>query len=101
MNDFVAIFQTIATIAAVAAVFVHLGHRDEQLNSLARSVDRLREAVDDLVKTTVAVTTTLTHSQRHADDIDRRIDRLEHNHRMRSMGPCANERAGAESGVEI
>jgi len=77
MNDLVALFQTIATVAAAAAVFIHLGHRDEQLNSLAKSVDELRRSVADLVKVVVATTTTLQHSQRTAEDIARRIDRLE------------------------
>lgn len=77
MNDFLAIFQMFATIAAAAAVFIHLGHRDEQLNALIRSVSELRESVADLVKVSVATTTTLQHSQRAADDVARRIDRLE------------------------
>jgi len=77
MNEFIAVFQMFATIAAAAAVFIHLGHRDEQLNALIRSVNELRESVADLVKVTVATTTTLQHSQRSADDVARRIDRLE------------------------
>ena len=84
MNDFFAFCQLIATGAAAAAIFIHLGHRDEQLNALIRSVNELRESVAELVKVTVATTTTLQHSQRAAEDIARRIDRLEQARHCRS-----------------
>jgi len=99
LNEIVAIFQTIATVAAAGAIFIHLGHRDEQLNSLARSVDQLRKVVDDLVKTTVAVTTTIQYSQRMHEDTARRIDRLEQNHRFQSTGCSAP--SGSGGGLEL
>ena len=88
MSDLMAWFQFMAMVAGVAAIFIHIGHRDQQLNSLAHSVDELKSIVADLVKAQIAATTNVAHAQRMIDDLSRRIEHIEH-------GRC--ERCGAEA----
>ncbi len=76
--ELLAYFQLIALIGGVAAIFIHIGHRDAQLHSLARSVDELKSIVADLLKAQVAATTNAANSQRLIDDLSRRIEHLEH-----------------------
>ena len=79
MSELMAYFQFVAMVAAVAAIFIHIGHRDQQLNSLASSVDELKSIVADLLKAQITATTNVTHAQRMIDDLSRRIEHLEHN----------------------
>jgi len=78
MTETLAYLQLVTLIAGVGGLFVHIGHRDQQLVSLARSVDELKSIVADLVKTQIAATTNAANSQRLIDDLSRRIEHLEH-----------------------
>lgn len=85
MSDVMAWFQFMAMVAGVAAIFIHIGHRDAQISSLASSVDELKSIVADLVKAQIAATTNAAHGQRMIDDLSRRIEHLEQ-HRCTHCG---------------
>lgn len=79
MSEFMAYMQFVAMVAGVAAIFIHIGNRDQQIRSLARSVDELKSIVADLVKAQIAASTNVAHAQRMIDDLSRRIEHLEQN----------------------
>ncbi len=92
MFDLMAYLQLSAMIAGVAAIFIHIGHRDQQLRSLANSVEELRSIVSDLVKAQIAASTNVAHAQRMIDDLSRRIEHIEQS-RCPSRGVTAAEGA--------
>lgn len=89
MADLMAWFQFMAMVAGVAAIFVHIGHRDQQLASLASSVDELKSIVADLVKAQIAATTNVTHAQKLIDDVSRRLEHVEHGRCERCGATCS------------
>ena len=69
--------QLVALIIAVAAVFMNLGRRDEQLESATRNLNELENIVQDLVKSQVYGNTKDSEHDRILDDLRSRINRLE------------------------
>jgi chaperonin cofactor prefoldin len=69
--------QLVVLIVTVAAVFMSLGRRDEQLNSATRNLNELEKIVLDLVKSQVAGVTKDSEHDRVLSDLKVRINRLE------------------------
>lgn len=77
-GDILAIVQTIAIVAGMIVMLMRIGRRDQVLEQTDRGLQELSAITKDLLRSVVALSTTVKHHDDMMKGISRRVERLEH-----------------------
>ena len=77
-GDILAIVQTIAIVAGMIVMLMRIGRRDQVLEQTDRGLQELSAITKDLLRSVVALSTTVKHHDEMMKGISRRVERLEH-----------------------
>jgi len=77
-GDILAIVQTVAIVAGMIVMLMRIGRRDQVLEQTDRGLQELSAITKDLLRSVVAVSTTVKHHDEMMKGISRRVERLEH-----------------------
>ena len=77
-GDVLAIVQTIAIVAGMIVMLMRIGRRDQVLEQTDRGLQELSAITKDLLRSVVALSTTVKHHDEMMKGISRRVERLEH-----------------------
>jgi len=77
-GDILAIVQTVAIVAGMIVMLMRIGRRDQVLEQTDRGLQELSAITKDLLRSVVALSTTVKHHDEMMKGISRRVERLEH-----------------------
>lgn len=77
-GDILAIVQTVAIVAGMIVMLMRIGRRDQVLEQTDRGLQELSAITKDLLRSVVALSTTVKHHDEMMRGISRRVERLEH-----------------------
>lgn len=77
-GDILAIVQTVAIVAGMIVMLMRIGRRDQVLEQTDRGLQELSAITKDLLRSVVALSTTVKHHDDLMKGISRRVERLEH-----------------------
>lgn len=77
-GDILAIVQTVAIVAGMIVMLMRIGRRDQVLEQTDRGLQELSAITKDLLRSVVALSTTVKHHDDMMKGISRRVERLEH-----------------------
>jgi len=77
-GDILAIVQTFAIVAGMIVMLMRIGRRDQVLEQTDRGLQELSAITKDLLRSVVALSTTVKHHDEMMKGISRRVERLEH-----------------------
>lgn len=76
-SELLTLVQTFAIVGGLVMMFVRVGRRDQVLEQTDRGLQELHEITKDLLKSVVALSTTVKHHDDQMKSISRRVERLE------------------------
>ena len=76
-NELLTLVQTFAIVGGLVMMFIRIGKRDQVLEQTDRGLQQLHDITKDLLKSVVALSTTVKHHDEQMQQISRRVERLE------------------------
>lgn len=76
-NELLTLVQTFAIVGGLVMMFIRIGKRDQVLEQTDRGLQQLHDITKDLLKSVVALSTTVKHHDEQMKQISRRVERLE------------------------
>ena len=76
-NELLTLVQTCAIVGGLVMMFIRIGKRDQVLEQTDRGLQQLHDITKDLLKSVVALSTTVKHHDEQMQQISRRVERLE------------------------
>lgn len=77
-NELLTLVQTFAIVGGLVMMFIRIGKRDQVLEQTDRGLQELSAITKDLLRSVVALSTTVKHHDEMMRGISRRVERLEH-----------------------
>ncbi len=77
LSDVLMVIQLLVLLTGIGALVMGIGRKDQTLSQVDKGLSELHGISKDLVKSVVAVSTTVKHHDQALADIVRRIEHLE------------------------